>query len=81
MKNMCAREATPGYVIMRVTIFALIGVVVQRTTWHGATYLAPLPKGTITPSCSQGTCNPVNFTVLKPSDWTQGQIISIRIDG
>jgi hypothetical protein len=34
-----------------------------------------------TPNCSQDTCDPVNFTVLKPSDWTQGQIISIRIDG
>jgi hypothetical protein len=27
MKNICARETTPGCVIMRVIIFALIGVV------------------------------------------------------
>jgi hypothetical protein len=27
MKNICAGETTPGCVIMRVTIFALIGVV------------------------------------------------------
>jgi hypothetical protein len=48
---------------------------------QGYTHLALLQKGTTTPSCSQGTCNPVNFTVLKPSDWTQGQIISMRING
>jgi hypothetical protein len=46
-----------------------------------ATLLVLLQKSTTVPNCSQGTCNPVNFTVLKPSDWTQGQIISIRIDG
>jgi hypothetical protein len=27
MKNICAGETTPGHVIMRVIIFALIGVV------------------------------------------------------
>jgi hypothetical protein len=27
MKNICAREITPGHIIMRVIIFALIGVV------------------------------------------------------
>jgi hypothetical protein len=45
------------------------------------THLALLQKGTTTPNCSQGTCNHTNFTVLKPSDCTQGQIISIRTDG
>jgi hypothetical protein len=29
MKNICAGEITPGYVIMRVIIFALIGVVLH----------------------------------------------------
>jgi hypothetical protein len=53
---------------------------ISWATWHGATHLALLQKGTTTLNCNQGTCNPVNFTVLKPSDWTQGQIISIRID-
>jgi hypothetical protein len=33
------------------------------------------------PDCTPGTCNPVNFTVLKPSDWTRGHVIGIRIDG
>jgi hypothetical protein len=33
------------------------------------------------PDCTSGTCNPINFTVLKPSDWKQGIIVSIRIDG
>jgi hypothetical protein len=54
---------------------------VSWATSHGATHSALLQKGTTTPSCSQGICNPVNFTVLKPSDWTQAQIISIRTDG
>jgi hypothetical protein len=31
MKNICARETTPGCVIMRVITFALIGVV-----FHGS---------------------------------------------
>jgi hypothetical protein len=38
-------------------------------------------KGTAAPDCTRGTCNPANFTVLKPSDWTEGQVINIRIDG
>jgi hypothetical protein len=54
---------------------------VPWATWHGATHLALLQKGTTTPNYSQGTCNPVNFTILKPSDWTQGQIISTKTDG
>jgi hypothetical protein len=54
---------------------------VSWATWLRATHLALLQKSTTTPNCSQGICNPVNFTVLKPSDWTQGQKISIRIDG
>jgi hypothetical protein len=29
MKNICARETTLGHVIMRVIIFALIGVVIH----------------------------------------------------
>jgi hypothetical protein len=54
---------------------------VSWATWHGANYTALIQKGTTTSKYNQGTCNPVNFTVLKPSDWTQGQIIGIRIDG
>jgi hypothetical protein len=58
---------------------------VSWATWHRATQLTPFQKGvtttTTTPNCSQGNCNPINFTVLKPPGWTQGQIISIRIDG
>jgi hypothetical protein len=40
----------------------------------------PSHKGTAAPDCTPGTCNPVNFTVLKPSNWKQGHIISVRID-
>jgi hypothetical protein len=39
-----------------------------------------LHKGTAAPDCTPGTCNTVNFTVLKPSDWKQGHIVSIKID-
>jgi hypothetical protein len=73
-------QTTPGHVIMRVIIFALIGVVFHGHMTWGHT-LNPPSKGHYYPNCSQSTCNPVNFTVLKSSDWTQGQIISIRIDG
>jgi hypothetical protein len=79
IKNICARETTPG-VIMSYH-FCPYWSCVSWVTWHGATHLALFQKGTTTPNCSQATCNPVNFTVLKPSDWTQGQIITIRIDG
>jgi hypothetical protein len=48
---------------------------------RGYTLSLSFKKGATTPNFSQGTCNPVNFTVLKSSDWTQGQIISIKIDG
>jgi hypothetical protein len=56
-------------------------ICVSWATWHGAQHSVLFQKDTTTSNCSQGTCNPVNVTVLKPSDWTQGQIISIRIDG
>jgi hypothetical protein len=46
----------------------------------GRTYSPPLQVDNY-PDCIPGNCNPVNFTVLKPSSWKQGHIISIRIDG
>jgi hypothetical protein len=49
--------------------------------WQSAKYEVLLHKRISAPDCTPGTCNPVHFTVLKPSDWTQGHIISIRIDG
>jgi hypothetical protein len=42
---------------------------------------SPLSQGIAAPDCTPGTCNPVNFTVLKPSDWKPGHVIIIRIDG
>jgi hypothetical protein len=45
-----------------------------------AEHAAVLHKGTAAPDCTPGTCNPVNFTVLKPSDCKQGHKISIRVD-
>jgi hypothetical protein len=39
-----------------------------------------LHKGTAAPNCTPGTYNPLNFTVLKPSDWTWGHVNGIRID-
>jgi hypothetical protein len=38
-------------------------------------------QGDSCPDCTPSTCNHVNFIVLKPSNWKQGHIISIRIDG
>jgi hypothetical protein len=54
---------------------------VSWATWQRAKYAAFLHKGKAAPNCTHGTCNPVNFPVLKLSDWTQGQVISIRIEG
>jgi hypothetical protein len=54
---------------------------VSRATWQSAKYAALLHEGKAAPGCTRGTCNSVNFPVLKPSDWTRGQVISIRIDG
>jgi hypothetical protein len=54
---------------------------VSWATWQRAQYTALLHKGKAAPDCNLGNCNPVNFTVLKSSDWTQEQVISIRIDG
>jgi hypothetical protein len=28
-----------------------------------------------------GTCNPINFTILKFLDWEQGRMVSIKING
>jgi hypothetical protein len=41
---------------------------------------SPPSQGEAAPDCTCGTCNPVNFTVLKPSDLTLGHVIGIRID-
>jgi hypothetical protein len=49
---------------------------ISWATWQRAL----LHRGKAAPDCIHGTCNPVNFTVLKPSDWTQGHVIDIRID-
>jgi hypothetical protein len=40
-----------------------------------------LQSGVATSNCSLGTCNPMNFTILKPSNWEQGLKIDIMIDG
>jgi hypothetical protein len=54
---------------------------VSWATWQKAEHAAFLHKGTAAPDCTPGTHNPINFTVLKRSDWEQGHIISIKIDG
>jgi hypothetical protein len=53
---------------------------VSWATWQRGKHAASFTRGKL-PDCTHSTCNPINFTVLKPSDWTQGQVISIRIDG
>jgi hypothetical protein len=49
-------------------------------TWQRAKHTALLHKGITSPNCTPGTCNRINFMVFKPSDWTQGHVIGIRID-
>jgi hypothetical protein len=45
---------------------------VSWATWQKAGHSALLHKGTPISNCTLGKCNPVNFTVLKTSDWEQG---------
>jgi hypothetical protein len=53
---------------------------VSWATWERKKHVALLHKGTAAPNCTPGTCNPVNFAVLKPSGWTQRHVIGIRIE-
>jgi hypothetical protein len=41
---------------------------VSWAIWQKAEPSVLLQKGVTTSNCSLGTCNPINFTVLKPSD-------------
>jgi hypothetical protein len=54
---------------------------VSWATWPRAKHTALLRKGIAAPDCIHGTSNPVNFSVLKSSNWKQGHVTSIRIDG
>jgi hypothetical protein len=54
---------------------------VSWATWQRTKHAAFLHKWSIAPDYTHGTCNPVHFTILKPSDWTRGHVIGIRIDG
>jgi hypothetical protein len=65
--------------MMWVLIIALTGVV-SWATLQREKYTALLHKGEATPDCTRDTCNHVNFTIPKPSDWTRGHVISIRKD-
>jgi hypothetical protein len=53
---------------------------VSWATWERTKHTVLLHKGTAAPNCTSDAYNPVNFTVLKPSDWTRGHVIGIRID-
>jgi hypothetical protein len=64
----------------KLSSLPLLELCVSWATCHETTHSALLQKGTTTPNGNQGTCNSINFTVHKSSDWTQGQIISINID-
>jgi hypothetical protein len=54
---------------------------VSWATWQRAKHTALLPKGIATNDCTSGTCNSVNFTVARLSDWKEGHVIRIKIDG
>jgi hypothetical protein len=53
---------------------------VSCATWQRGKPIALLQKGKAARKCTHGTYNPVNFTILKPSDWTQGKVVNIKID-
>jgi hypothetical protein len=53
---------------------------ISWATWQKAEHAAPFARGQL-PDCTPGTCNPVNFIILMPSDCEQRHILSIRIDG
>jgi hypothetical protein len=55
-------------------------IIYVSATWEMTKHTALLHKGTTAPNCATGTCNPINFTVLKPSDWIQGHIIDNQKD-
>jgi hypothetical protein len=44
---------------------------VSWATWQRGKHAASFTKGKL-PDCTHSTCNPINFTVLKPSDCTRG---------
>jgi hypothetical protein len=44
---------------------------VSWATWERTEHTALFHKGTVAPNCTPGTRNPINFTVLKPSDCTR----------
>jgi hypothetical protein len=54
---------------------------VSWASWQKAESSVLLQKGVAASNCSLGTCNPINFTILKPSDWEGGLNIGIMIDG
>jgi hypothetical protein len=64
MKSICAGETILGQVMMWVLIIAVIGLV-----FHGLHGKEQNMQPSFT-NCTPGTCNLVNFTVFKPSDWT-----------
>jgi hypothetical protein len=54
---------------------------VSWSTWQKTGHSALLHKGTPTPNCTLGNFTPVNFPILKPSDWELGCTVSIKING
>ena len=56
---------------------------VTWATWGDKSKIAHLQKGTASPSCKRGTCNPVSFTIFNPRDskWKNGVKIGIYIYG
>jgi hypothetical protein len=73
--SICARETTLGYIMTQAGTTDHTGLV-----FHGLSS-ALLQKEVATSNCSLGTCNPINFTILKPSGWEQGHKICIMING
>jgi hypothetical protein len=80
MVSLCAGETMLGHVMMWVLIIVLMGLCFMGHMAEGK-IRSSLHKGKAAPHCTHGICNPVNFTILKPSEWPWGHIIGIRRDG
>jgi hypothetical protein len=59
------------------TYWSCVSWAIWQTVGHSAVF----HKGAPTPDCTLDNCNPVNFTILKPSEWEQGCTVGIKING
>jgi hypothetical protein len=74
-----ARVAGP--VVAKAGIIVLTGIVFHGLPGRWQNTQPSVTKGCLPLNCTLGTCNSVNFTILKPLDWEQGLMVGIKISG